>query len=585
MKKTLLSLILVSGLLTTPVLSIVQATGTGTGAATDGYTSVISPTHNEDGSYTKTITFANGTVDTQYVNADGTPWTAPEESSDVEGEEDTSEVDSDEGTDTVSSTEESSTTDETGGSLEDTEDKVVVGYVTVLVKRDGEVVIGENVSLRDDNGNRIGRATNDEGKARFDVIVGDTYTLKVFGQLHTFIATEASSKVFDLTGIELELPPAATDTILEDERALALDELAVLEFLSNDEYTVFAERLVNAETVVEIREILAEANALNTENEEFSAELLDAKLNAIDEIYSLELLSDNEKSIFILRVYRANDIESVDTIVAESKALNTSHTDLAATKEHVAAVIVNLEYLSEDEVADLLRKLEEANTIDVAEALEEQAVELNDANRLEVEEAQALAQDKIEAISDLNDLDYLTVGEVKGFVERINAAETTEAIDLIVDEAVALNTEAKEVTEALVDAKESAYTEILALENLTNQEVAILLARIDNATSLAEVQDILEEAREMNVVESDDDSSESTDGEDESDESTDDESTVVDNNDDTDTDGKAVAVDVESGEEDLLPNTGESTSYLLFGGIGLALLGVLSLILPRTRKE
>ena len=221
--------------------------------------------------------------------------------------------------------------------------------------------------------------------------------------------------------------------------------------------------------------------------------LAQAKEEAKKAVNALPYLTDEQKKDFIDQIEAATDKPSIDTLVAEARKLNDAQApaDLDAVKKQAIAEINALPYLTEEDKAALLAKVEAAQDIPTVQKVQEEARALNDQRAAELAKAKEAAQVAIAVLPNVTD------AEKADFAARIEAATSPEAVQAIVDEARALN-DSRNAGQSLDATKQAAKTEIAQLPLLTDSEKADFVARIDAATTPEAVQAILDEARKLN---------------------------------------------------------------------------------------
>ena len=243
----------------------------------------------------------------------------------------------------------------------------------------------------------------------------------------------------------------------------------------------------------DLRQAINDANlAIDKEREarKRKEDLENAKKAAKEEIDKLPNLTDEEKDGFKNRVDEATEKEQIKPIVDEAKELNDSRAkDLEKAKRDAKRVIEALPYLDRDEKYAYQDRIDDdVETIEAIKPIVDEAIKLND----ERAKADELQKYKEAAIARVNE-STLPDDVKQGFVDRINAAESKEAVDEIMAEFDALNAEHK----ALLEAKRAAKEAIENLANLPDDVKAELKGRVDAAKTIPEVEAILDEAREL----------------------------------------------------------------------------------------
>ena len=165
------------------------------------------------------------------------------------------------------------------------------------------------------------------------------------------------------------------------------------------------------------------------------------------------------------------DKKKVDDEKAEADAL-------AKAKEEARNTISALQNLTDDEKAPFIKRVDDATTIP------------------EVNEAVLDAQ-KADAKKKVDAMDNLSKDEKDKAKEDIDNAQTKDEVDQVVEDAQNKNDQAE--ADALAKAKEEARNTINALQNLTDDEKAPFIKRVDDATTIPEVNEAVLDAQKADA--------------------------------------------------------------------------------------
>lgn len=113
-----------------------------------------------------------------------------------------------------------------------------------------------------------------------------------------------------------------------------------------------------------------------------------------------------------------------------------------------------------------------------------------------LDDTDKLAQARKDAVDKINKLENLTDDEKQGFIDQINDQKTTDSqakIDAIVDAA-----KKKDAANLLATSKETAIKQINAMENLSDVMKKAYIQSINNASTVATVNQIVTEANTAN---------------------------------------------------------------------------------------
>ncbi|MDK7326254.1 hypothetical protein, partial [Lactobacillus mulieris] len=306
--------------------------------------------------------------------------------------------------------------------------------------------------------------------------------------------------------------------------------------------------------------VQAKIDALTNAKLDGEDQLANAKNDAIDKINALTNLNKAQKQAAIEAVNNATTVAEIQPIVDTATALDGKMGDLKKAIEAADAKKSTTAYTQASDTTAFDTALDNANTLNSdngdnedAEAVQAKIDALTNA-KLDGEDQ--LAKAKSDAIDKINALTNLNKAQKEAAIAQVNAAETKDAIDPIVETATALDgkmsdlkkaieaADAKKSTTAytqasdttafdtaldnantlnsdkgdnedaeavqakidaltnanldgdkqLQDAKDAAIAKINALENLNKAQKQAAIEAVNNATTVAEIQPIVETA-------------------------------------------------------------------------------------------
>ncbi|WP_347299992.1 DUF1542 domain-containing protein [Dolosigranulum savutiense] len=322
---------------------------------------------------------------------------------------------------------------------------------------------------------------------------------------------------------------------LDTAKAEALAAIAGLKYLSAKEKEELVELINEADNLTEVNYLVGAAYKLNINKfpgKVPAPEELDvAKAEALDAIAGLEYLSEEEKAGFVERINETVELGEVNRLVSlafkrnieklpektpEQDPEEEAGRELDAAKAEALAGIAGLEYLSEEEKAGFVERINET-------------VELGEVNRLvglafkrnieklpektpeqdpEEEAGRELDAAKAEALDAIAGLEYLSEEEKAGFVERINETVELGEVNRLVGLAFKRNIEnfpektpeqdpEEEAGRELDAAKAEALAGIAGLKHLSEEEKAKFKQQIDTADTIGAIQNIVNEAEKQ----------------------------------------------------------------------------------------
>ena len=295
-----------------------------------------------------------------------------------------------------------------------------------------------------------------------------------------------------LTNINQEPDEEVSDEeILEDYKALALEEIEALENLTDEKVKedflnqIKAVKLGQGEDAFTnateaIDAIRAKAAAWQASDDSLDED----KERAKAEINALDKLTEAEKERYLDQVDKAEDLDAINKAVEEAKAINDARLDLEKAKEAAKTAINALDKLTEAAKQQYLDQVDKAEDLDAINKAIEEAKAINDA-RLDLEKVKEAAK------TEINALDKLTEAAKQQYINQVDQASDKEAINKAVEEAKALN----DTKSNLEDAKKSAKEIVANLANLTSDQKEGYLGQIDKADSKEEIDGIVADAK------------------------------------------------------------------------------------------
>ncbi|NKC42905.1 YSIRK-type signal peptide-containing protein [Lactobacillus mulieris] len=252
--------------------------------------------------------------------------------------------------------------------------------------------------------------------------------------------------------------------------------------------------------------VQAKIDALTNAKLDGEDQLAKAKSDAIDKINALTNLNKVQKEAAIAQVNAAETKDAIDPIVETATTLDGKMGDLKKAIEAADAKKSTTAYTQASDTKDFDDALTAANTLNSdkgdnedAEAVQAKIDALTNA-KLDGEDQ--LAKAKSDAIDKINALTNLNKAQKEAAIAQVNAAETKDAIDPIVETATALDGKMSDLKKAIeaADAKKSttAYTQAsdttafdTALDNANtlnsdkgdNEDAEAVQAKIDALTN------------------------------------------------------------------------------------------------------
>ena len=268
--------------------------------------------------------------------------------------------------------------------------------------------------------------------------------------------------------------------LLKDDAIKEINSLENIELLKE----AFIKEINEAKDKNSVNEILNRAKKKSQE----ATKLIEEKNKAVEKIKGLENLKEEEKSGFLAEVETVTSLDSLKGICL--KANKKDANNLLNSK--------SLEDLKEDERKAAEKKIEEAKTEEEIKTIIEKAKEQATINK---EAAKSLADAKEAAIRLIgtDKMPELSSEERRGFEDRIKNATSLKEVKEIQAEASSINsTRVREKN--LNRSKAEAVRELDKLDNLSVNEIQTYKDKISNAGSSEEVERILEEAKNLDLI-------------------------------------------------------------------------------------
>ena len=230
---------------------------------------------------------------------------------------------------------------------------------------------------------------------------------------------------------------------LDAAKAEALDAIAGLEHLSEEEKTGFVDRINETTELGEVNRLVGLAFKRNIENfpestpeldpeEEAGRELDAAKAEALEDIANLDYFTADEKQDLVDRINDYDNTGDIDFVVSKAIEENDArHKAAEALKAYKEKAIKDLKAkgFNNEYVFDSIRRAKTSEGVD-------SIVENLDLSDLDEEAGRELDVAKVGALADIAGLDYYTADEKAELEDLVNNVDNVEDI-AIVDEAIA----------------------------------------------------------------------------------------------------------------------------------------------------
>ncbi|KAF1298436.1 hypothetical protein BAU15_11805 [Enterococcus sp. JM4C] len=226
---------------------------------------------------------------------------------------------------------------------------------------------------------------------------------------------------------------------LETAKTEALTKLDTLNLKDNK--SEFTNKVNAAKSIDAVNAIIAEAQTISDTNDQKDAEdqnqkeLATAKTEALAKLDTLNL--KDQKSEFVNKVNTAKTIVEIDQIVKDAQTVSTTNDqadktakELADAQQSAIAEVKSLEYLSDQEKADFTTQINTAKTIDAVTKVVSDAKAKNEANAPQPEKT--LDEVKKEAIKEIQKAN-LGLNAV-GYITKVNKATSIEEVNQVMFE-------------------------------------------------------------------------------------------------------------------------------------------------------
>lgn len=275
---------------------------------------------------------------------------------------------------------------------------------------------------------------------------------------------------------------------LEVAKETAIKEIQALSNLKADEKEPHITAVKAATTKSEVNTKLELAKDADK-----AAQLSKAKLDAKKQIDSLEALDETERTTHKAKL----DVDTVDTlekvadILAKAvyandiKAIETAELDEA--KEIAKNILNKLEDLTVTQAKAALKSITDAKNNEEIKTALETAEALNATNKATKDKANELAEAKIAANKQIDELKYLSKSVKDGYKAEINAKTTIDDITDVVNRAMAADTNLANKQEQLLMDKEALAGFINGASELTDAEKKKFSSEVVDCSTTEEV--------------------------------------------------------------------------------------------------
>ncbi len=285
-----------------------------------------------------------------------------------------------------------------------------------------------------------------------------------------------------------------TKTEVDKARTTAKEAIAGMQYLSLEQQSAYQTRVDGVYSVAEVEAIQAEAQAEN-DKLEAAALLVQAKETAKAQLDTFTYLDTAAVTEYKNRIDQANDIDTVNAIAEEARIeneeLKSAAEALQQKQAEAKAEIGKMTYLTDTARQEFIAQVEAADTIEKVEQILQNAKAANTAAQ------EALVQKQTEAKETVNQMPYLSQQQKQDYGSKIDAALTITAVEEIVQQATTTNEETQKEVEAK---RETAKTEIENMLYLSDRQKADFNQEIDNAYSVAAVESVVQKAAQANTT-------------------------------------------------------------------------------------
>ena len=322
------------------------------------------------------------------------------------------------------------------------------------------------------------------GLEYLDQSVKNEYISSIKGQT----SIEAVSGVVSKAEADNQVAKDKVEAEKEKEKALveaksaAISEVSKLENLTQEDRVSLNGMINNSTTIEEVEGSVKYAKTLDAQRKQESeqsekekAELKAAKEEAIVKVNELTNLTAKEKAAFEVQISQANGKTGVDKVVKEAQALDTKHKEdqgkeeaakvLKEAKATASSKVDGMKYLTNADKAQLKKSINAAGDVKTVEAVVKEATALDAQRKKESETPKpdkTLSQAKKDAIKEIQSFKYIPQDFKDIYIEAVNNAKTLEEVAEKLEqvrEAEQINKD--EATDpALLKARQDAYDEI-----------------------------------------------------------------------------------------------------------------------------
>ena len=286
---------------------------------------------------------------------------------------------------------------------------------------------------------------------------------------------------------------------LEAAKSDAKKEIVTLN-LTDEEQATFISLVDNAKTVVEVSDALENARQVSEQNNQNEQSQLEkAKKEAIDSLVGLNL-KDSEKTEFINQIENAQTIAEINSILKEAEATSNKNDEAASEKELSEAKIqaksdLAKMNLTQTQYTEFEKQIDEATTVSSINVIVANAQKASDKNDVEAANAEKLAKAKEQAKQEVNGLEYLPQTNKDAINKSIDNAKTIAEINEIVANAKTLDEQFKNDAEAAKKLEETRQAALKELEGLNLKGNTSFEEQIKAATTEAEITAALDAAK------------------------------------------------------------------------------------------
>ncbi|GHP14795.1 surface protein [Lentilactobacillus fungorum] len=292
-------------------------------------------------------------------------------------------------------------------------------------------------------------------------------------------------------------------TALANAKTAAKAAIDAMPYLTASDKAAFK---TSVEASMNVEEVSTALKNAQTKNDANKAALDSARSDAKATINNLKNLTTDQTALFNGEVDDATTQAQIDQVVNNAKAqdaLNKAANDnstasLNAAKTAAKAAVDSLPNLSSTEKAKFDAAIDAATTVpEVKAALAEaQAQDAINAGKND-SSAQALKNAQTLANAAIDALPHLTAAQKADYKAKVNAATTVSGVSDVLQDAITADGKAQD---GLAAAKKKADNTIDALDNLTAAQKSAFKAQVDAATSTDEIDSIVAKAKAQDAI-------------------------------------------------------------------------------------